>query len=52
MPVALWVLLFVAIVPYLLAGLGGYMKIKHLGHLDNRHPRYKRNQRQVLQRVS
>lgn len=39
MPVALWVLLFVAIVPYLLAGLGGYMKIKHLGHLDNRHPR-------------
>lgn len=39
MPIALWVLLLVAIVPYILAGLGGYLKIQHLGHLDNQHPR-------------
>jgi len=39
MPIALTVLVFVAFVPYVLAGLGGYVKIKLLGKLDNQHPR-------------
>lgn len=39
MPIALIVLVGVAFVPYLLAAMGGYMKIKQLGYLDNHHPR-------------
>ena len=32
-------LLVVAVLPYVLAGLGGYLRIKQLGILDNDHPR-------------
>lgn len=34
-----WCLLVVAAMPYVLAGVGGYLKIKQLGGLDNHHPR-------------
>ncbi len=44
MPTALLVLVFVSFVPYVLAGLGGYVKIKQLGHLDNHHPRIQANE--------
>ena len=44
MPVALIVLVFVSLVPYVLAGLGGYVKIKQLGRLDNNHPRTQANE--------
>ncbi|MGB5324846.1 MAG: MAPEG family protein [Pseudomonadales bacterium] len=39
MPAALLVLVLVAFLPYLLAGLGGYLRIKQLGSFDNHHPR-------------
>lgn len=39
MPVPLLVLVFVSLIPYILAGVGGYVKISQLGHLDNHHPR-------------
>ncbi len=39
MPTALIVLIFVSLVPYVLAALGGNVKIKQLGYLDNNHPR-------------
>ena len=39
MPTALFVLVFVSVIPYVLAGLGGYAKVQQLGHLDNHHPR-------------
>ncbi|MDK9757957.1 MAPEG family protein [Vibrio sp. D173a] len=39
MPTALFVLVFVSFIPYVLAGLGGYAKVQQLGHLDNHHPR-------------
>lgn len=44
MPTALIVLIFVAFIPYVLAGLGGYVKIKQLGFLDNHHPRIQANE--------
>ena len=34
-----WCLIIVAMIPYVLAGLAGYFKIKQFGKLDNRHPR-------------
>ena len=34
-----WCLIIVAALPYVLAGIGGYLKIKHAGKLDNHHPR-------------
>ncbi len=34
-----WCLLFVAVMPYLLAGVGGYLRVNQLGALDNQHPR-------------
>ena len=43
MPTALIVLVLLAFIPYVLAGLGGYAKIKQFGHLDNHHPRIQAN---------
>lgn len=34
-----WCLLIIVIIPYLLAGLGGYFRIKQTGRLDNNYPR-------------
>lgn len=34
-----WCLIVVAALPYVLAGVGGYLKVKQLGGLDNHHPR-------------
>jgi uncharacterized MAPEG superfamily protein len=32
-------LFILAVLPYVLAGLGGYLRVKQLGHADNNHPR-------------
>jgi len=34
-----WCLIVVALLPYILAGTGGYLRIQQLGALDNNHPR-------------
>lgn len=34
-----WCLLIVAVLPYLIAPLGGYFKAQQFGSLDNNHPR-------------
>lgn len=34
-----WCLLVVAVLPYVLAGIGGYLRVRQLGALDNNHPR-------------
>ncbi len=34
-----WCLLVVAAIPYVLAGVGGYLKVKQLGRFDSHHPR-------------
>jgi uncharacterized MAPEG superfamily protein len=34
-----WCLMVLALVPYLLAALGGYMRRKQFGVMDNHHPR-------------
>jgi len=34
-----WCLLIVAVIPYVLAGIGGYLRTVQLGSLDARHPR-------------
>lgn len=34
-----WCLLIVAVLPYVLANLGGYFKFRQFGSLDNNHPR-------------
>ena len=34
-----WCLLIVTLLPYVLAGIGGYLRVKQLGALDNHHPR-------------
>ncbi|MBT8152254.1 MAG: MAPEG family protein [Gammaproteobacteria bacterium] len=39
MSTAIMVLVLVAFLPYLLAGLGGYSRIKQLGSMDNENPR-------------
>ena len=46
MPIALLVLIYAAFIPYLLALLGGYLKIAHFGYLDNKHPRLQEKQLQ------
>lgn len=46
MPVALIVLILAAFLPYLLAGAGGYARIKQLGRMDNNHPRLQANELQ------
>ena len=37
-------LLIVAVLPYVLAGLGGYLRVRQLGTLDNNHPRIQATQ--------
>ncbi|MBY5990629.1 MAPEG family protein [Ferrimonas balearica] len=39
MPLVLWSLVLLLLLPYVLAGLGGYYKMRHLGGLDVHHPR-------------
>ena len=39
MTTPLWCLLLVAIAPYLIAGIGGYLRLRQLGELDNHDPR-------------
>lgn len=39
MTTPLWCLLAVAVFPYVLAGLGGYLRVQQLGSLDANHPR-------------
>lgn len=34
-----WCLLIVAVIPYLLAGLGGVLRVQQLGGMDAHHPR-------------
>jgi len=36
-------LLIVALLPYVLAGIGGYLRMRQLGELDNNHPRIQAN---------
>ncbi len=44
MPTPLLILVLVSLIPYVLAALGGYVKIKQLGKLDNHHPRIQSNE--------
>ncbi|MBY6186985.1 MAPEG family protein [Marinobacter hydrocarbonoclasticus] len=39
MPLVLWCLLVLLLIPYVLAATGGYYKLRHLGGLDMHHPR-------------
>lgn len=39
MTTPLWCLVVVAILPYVLAPIGGYFRMRQLGSLDNKHPR-------------
>ncbi len=39
MTTTLWCLLVVALLPYGLAGLGGYFRLSQLGRIDNKNPR-------------
>src|SRR6185503_2761807 len=39
MTIPLWCLMVLALIPYLLAALGGYMRKQQLGVMDNHHPR-------------
>jgi uncharacterized MAPEG superfamily protein len=39
-----WCLVVVALLPYVLAGVGGYFRIQQLGTLDNQHPRIQAQQ--------
>ena len=39
MTTPLWCLLIIALLPYVLAGLGGYYRIKQFGAIDNNDPR-------------
>ena len=39
MTTPLWCLLAVAVFPYVLAGLGGYLRVQQFGSLDANHPR-------------
>jgi uncharacterized MAPEG superfamily protein len=39
MTTPLWCLVAVAVFPYVLAGLGGYLRVQQLGVLDANHPR-------------
>lgn len=44
MTTPLWCLTAVAFFPYVLAGLGGYLRIQQLGTLDNHNPRVQINE--------
>ncbi len=39
MTTPLWCLLIVAVLPYVMAGVGGYLRFKQLGSIDAQHPR-------------
>ncbi len=39
MTTPLWCLMAVSVFPFVLAGLGGYLRVKQLGSLDANHPR-------------
>ncbi len=39
MTTPLWCLVVAAVIPYMLAGMGGYFRAKQLGAVDNREPR-------------
>ena len=39
MTIPLWCLLVVALIPYILAGVGGYYRAKQFGSVDNNDPR-------------
>lgn len=39
MTTALWCLVFLAFLPYILAGIGTYLRVRELGRLDNHNPR-------------
>ncbi len=39
MSVVLWCLVVAVVIPYVLAGVGGYLRVKQFGTLDNRNPR-------------
>lgn len=39
-----WCLVIVAVIPFVLAGIGGYLRIQQLGSLDNNHPRIQAQQ--------
>lgn len=39
MTIPFWCVLIVLLIPYILAPLGGYFRVRQLGELDNKHPR-------------
>lgn len=39
MPIILYSLVIAAVIPFLLAWLGGFYRVKQFGRFDNRHPR-------------
>jgi uncharacterized MAPEG superfamily protein len=39
MTIPFWCLLVTIVIPYVLAGTGGYFRVRQLGALDNKHPR-------------
>lgn len=39
MTIPFWCLLVTILIPYVLAGAGGYFRVRQLGTLDNKHPR-------------
>ncbi len=39
MTTPLWCLMIVAVLPFVLAGVGGYLRVQQLGSLDAHHPR-------------
>jgi uncharacterized MAPEG superfamily protein len=44
MTVPFWCLLVTVLIPYVLAGTGGYFRVRQLGGLDNKHPRAQASQ--------
>ena len=44
MSVVLWCLLIAVAIPYVLAGIGGYLRTKQFGTLDNNNPRQQAQQ--------
>jgi uncharacterized MAPEG superfamily protein len=39
MYIVLWCLFVLVVIPYVLAGIGGYLRTRQFGRLDNNHPR-------------
>jgi uncharacterized MAPEG superfamily protein len=39
MTIPFWCLLVAILIPYVLAGVGGYFRVRQLGTIDNKHPR-------------